>query len=97
VLAECAAHQRQSRDCADQRQRTGDDEGGVETAGCGNDIAGHDRRQEAEGIAAQDKKGGSPSCIAGRVQQIGDQGAVCGRPDMGGRYRNRDQSDDCGE
>ena len=45
VLAECAAHQRQSRHCPDQRQRTGDDEGGVETASCGNDIAGHDRRQ----------------------------------------------------
>jgi hypothetical protein len=40
VLAECAAHQRQSRHCPDQRQNTGDGEGGVETASCGNDIAG---------------------------------------------------------
>jgi len=97
VLAECSAHQRQSRQCPDQRQCTGDDEGGVETASCGNNIAGHDRRQQAEGITAQDKKGRSPPCIAGRAQHIGDQGTVGGRPDMGGRYRNRDQSDDCGE
>jgi hypothetical protein len=52
VFAERAAHQRQSGDCPDRRQRTGD--GGVKNAGCGNDIAGHDRRQLAEGIAAQD-------------------------------------------
>jgi hypothetical protein len=45
VLAKCAAHQRQSRDSPDQRQRAGDGEGGVETASCGHDIAGHDWRQ----------------------------------------------------
>ncbi len=44
VLAERAAHQHQSRPCPDQRQRTGDDEGGVETDRYGKDIAGHDRR-----------------------------------------------------
>jgi hypothetical protein len=94
VLTERAARQHQRRHRPDQRECPGDDEGRVEAAGCGDDMAGHDRGQQTEGIAAEDEKGKSPPRIAGRAQQVADQGPVGGRPDMGGRYRDRDQGDD---
>ncbi len=67
MLAKRAARQ-ERRDRTDQCQRARDDECGVKTAGCGDDVAGYDRRQHTEGIAAEDKKGGRPSGVCGRTQ-----------------------------
>ena len=48
----------------------------------------------AEGIAAQDKEGGSPPCIVGRAKQIADQGAVGGPARHGRPIPHGDRGDD---
>lgn len=86
MLAERAARERQSRRPPDQRTR--DDKGRVESAGCGDDIAGQITIGTSRPKVLPPKKGKSPPRIARRAEQIADQSTVGGRPDMGAGSRD---------
>src|SRR6516165_2309239 len=67
-FADGSAGERQAHRRTDQRQRACQNEGGVETAGCFNEVAGHDRREQPEGVAAEHQKREGAASIGGRAQ-----------------------------
>src|ERR1700756_2065636 len=71
-FADGSAGERQAHRRTDQRQRACQNEGGVEAAGRFNEVAGHDRREQPEGIAAEHQKREGAARIGGRAQQIAD-------------------------